>query len=391
MDKEELYNDPQTEENKEEFQIDYAALAAKLWSRKVFIILFSFAFAVLGVVVSLQMKKKYTVSVTLAPEVQGKNSGGSLGGIASMLGMNSAVGSGGSDALNITLFPEICASTPFLTNLFDIKVTPYVTPKEIREGAKPGRPISIYKYISKEDEPKGWFAKFKESIFGKEEKEKKNKKVNPAQLTRKEYGVVNVLSRNISADVDKKTGITTITVTMDDPQIAAQVADTVCQRLQEYIINYRTKKAKEDYDYYKMLADEAHKKLVKAQAAYAVSVDFDRSVILQSVNSEKQRLQEEASLANQLYTQMEQQKEMAKAKIQELKPVFAVVQPATMPLVPSGTSRKMVVLGFCFLGFCLSAAWILFGAEFIGKFHTDLKEKIKEQNETEEAEKLISD
>lgn len=178
---------------------------------------------------------------------------------------------------------------------------------------------------------------------------------------------------------------------MDDPQIATQVADTVCQRLQEYIINYRTKKAKEDYDYYRMLADEAHKKLVKAQAAYAVSVDFDRSVILQSVNSEKQRLQEEASLANQLYTQMEQQKEMAKAKIQELKPVFAVVQPATMPLFPSGTSRKMVVLGFCFLGFCLSAAWILFGAEFIGKFHTDLKEKIKEQNETEEAEKLISD
>lgn len=176
MDKEELYNDSQTEENKEEFQIDYAALAAKLWSRKVFIILFSFAFAVLGVVVSLQMKKKYTVSVTLAPEVQGKNSGGSLGGIASMLGMNSAIGTGGSDALNITLFPEICASTPFLTNLFDIKVTPYVTPKEIREGAKPGRPISIYKYISKEDEPKGWFATFKESISVKKRRRRRTRR-----------------------------------------------------------------------------------------------------------------------------------------------------------------------------------------------------------------------
>ena len=93
----------------------------------------------------------------------------------------------------------------------------------------------------------------------------------------------------------------------------------------------------------------------------------------------KQRLQEEASLANQLYTQMEQQKEMAKAKIQELKPVFAVVQPATMPIHPSGTSKANVVLGFCFLGFCLSAGWIVFGKDFVDKFLKELKEKNNDQ------------
>ncbi len=383
MDTKDIYKEAHFEKIEQEKEIDYVGMVSKLWSNKKFIIIISFAFALLGVTSALMMKRQYTVSVTLAPEIQGRNSSSSLNGIASMLGMRNAVGSTGTDALNITLFPEICASTPFLTNLFDVKVTPYVTAKQIREGAKPARPISIYKYISKEDEPKGWFANLKESIFGKKE-EIKNGKVNPSKLTSRQFGVVNFLSRNISVDVDKKTGVTKIFVTMDDPQIATQIADTVCNRLQEHIINYRTKKAKEDYFYYKKLSEEAHNKLVKAQAAYALSVDYDRSVILQSVNSEKQRLQEEASLANQLYTQMEQQKEMAKAKIQELKPVFAVVQPATMPLRPSGTSRMNVVLGFCFLGFCLSSGWILFGKDFYNNFSKELKEKMNEEQPVED-------
>ena len=383
MDTKDIYKEAHFEKIEQEKEIDYVGMVSKLWSNKKFIIIISFAFALLGVTSALMMKRQYTVSVTLAPEIQGRNSSSSLNGIASMLGMRNAVGSTGTDALNITLFPEICASTPFLTNLFDVKVTPYVTEKQIREGAKPARPISIYKYISKEDEPKGWFANLKESIFGKKE-EIKNGKVNPSKLTSRQFGVVNFLSRNISVDVDKKTGVTKIFVTMDDPQIATQIADTVCNRLQEHIINYRTKKAKEDYFYYKKLSEEAHNKLVKAQAAYALSVDYDRSVILQSVNSEKQRLQEEASLANQLYTQMEQQKEMAKAKIQELKPVFAVVQPATMPLRPSGTSRMNVVLGFCFLGFCLSSGWILFGKDFYNNFSKELKEKMNEEQPVED-------
>ena len=383
MDTKDIYKEAQYEKIEQEKEIDYVGMVSKLWSNKKFIIIISFAFALLGVTSALMMKRQYTVSVTLAPEIQGRNSSSSLNGIASMLGMRNAVGSTGTDALNITLFPEICASTPFLTNLFDVKVTPYVTEKQIREGAKPARPISIYKYISKEDEPKGWFANLKESIFGKKE-EIKNVKVNPSKLTGRQFGVVNFLSKNISVDVDKKTGVTKIFVTMDDPQIATQIADTVCNRLQEHIINYRTKKAKEDYFYYKKLSEEAHNKLVKAQAAYALSVDYDRSVILQSVNSEKQRLQEEASLANQLYTQMEQQKEMAKAKIQELKPVFAVVQPATMPLRPSGTSRMNVVLGFCFLGFCLSAGWVLFGKDFYYNFSKELKEKMNEEQPVED-------
>lgn len=384
MDNTEQYRQPQLEEEEEQ-EIDWVGLAAKLWSYRKFIIIVTCIFAILGVGVALLSKKKYTVNLTLAPEIQGANKAGGLSSITSMLGLGGAMTGTSSDALNITLFPEICSSTPFLTNLFDVKVTPYVSKKELREGAAPARPTTLYKYITKEDEEKSAIALFLGSLFGTEEEED-DQQLNPSQLTSMQHNVVELLSKSITADVDKKTGVTTISVTMDDPLIATQLADTVCQRLQNYVIDYRTKKATEDYEYYTKLADEAKEKLVKAQAAYALSVDYDRSVILQSVNSEKQRLQEEASLANQIYTQMEQQKEMAKAKIQELKPVFAVVQPATMPLRPSSTSRKIIVLGFIFIGFCLAAGWKLFGQEFMNSFRTSLDEKMREQKVLEAQE-----
>lgn len=55
------------------------------------------------------------------------------------------------------------------------------------------------------------------------------------------------LSDHIGVSVDKKTGVTTISVTMQDPRISACLTDTVVNRLQSYIIDYRTNKARKDF------------------------------------------------------------------------------------------------------------------------------------------------
>lgn len=49
----------------------------------------------------------------------------------------------------------------------------------------------------------------------------------------------------MEANVDKKTGVTTITVTMQDAEVAATVADSVVVKLQDYVTAYRTKKLPE--------------------------------------------------------------------------------------------------------------------------------------------------
>lgn len=377
MSQNEQYNQPNPgyddmyEEDEE--PIDWAAYISKLllyWKK---IAIVTCIFGALGIVVALCQKRQYTVSITLAPEVQSSTKSGSLGGIASMLGLGNLSLGSSTDALNITLFPDICQSTPFLTQLFDVELTPYVSPKDVKKGIV-AEPTNVYKHITGDDKPKWWIVQVIESIFNTEENEDS---LNISFLTKKQNEAVKDLRKSISADVDKKTGITTISVRMDDKKMATELADTVCSRLQTYIDLYRTKKERENLAYYDTLANEAYEKLVKAQAAYANSMDFDRDVSLLSLNSRKERLQQEAELANQIYLQMVQQRELARAKVMELRPVFAVVEPATLPQKPN-KSRKNTVLAFGFIGFILSAAWYVFGKDFYSNTISQIKDKIAE-------------
>ena len=270
----------------EEDSIDWMGYIKTLWAKRKNIILVTAVFAVLSVVIALCQKRQYAISITLAPEVQGKSGSSSLSGIASMLGVGGMSMGNSTDALNITIFPEIVNSTPFLTGLFDVEVTPYVNKKDLKEGVVP-EPTTIYNHILGKDKEPGFISSLIKSIFSSEDEEEDNT-LNISYLSEEQSKVVEALQKMISADVDKKTGITQIAVRMDDPMMVTQLADTVCRRLQEYVFDYRTQKERENFDYYSQLADSALEKLVAAQAAYAQSMDNDHSVILQSVSVKKQ-------------------------------------------------------------------------------------------------------
>jgi uncharacterized protein involved in exopolysaccharide biosynthesis len=61
-----------------------------------------------------------------------------------------------------------------------------------------------------------------------------------------------------------------------------------------------------------------------------------------------------------VYTQVSQQLQMARAKVQEITPVYTVVQPATVPLKPAKPNKLMILIGFMFLAGVGSVGWILF-------------------------------
>ena len=75
---------------------------------------------------------------------------------------------------------------------------------------------------------------------------------------------------------------------------------------------------------------------------------------------------------------MAQQRELARAKIQEDKPVYAVVQPAVLPQQPMQSRAKHVLI-WGFVGGFLAVAWYGFGEDFFKKFRTDVKEKMDEE------------
>ncbi len=91
--------------------------------------------------------------------------------------------------------------------------------------------------------------------------------------------------------------MTSVTATFQDSKIAAVVADSVVKKLQEYIIDYRTSKSKEDCLYLEKLFKERQQEYYVAQKKYADYMDSHDNIILQSVRTEQERLQNDMSLA----------------------------------------------------------------------------------------------
>lgn len=83
------------------------------------------------------------------------------------------------------------------------------------------------------------------------------------ELSEEEAGKLQSLRQSVLADVDKKTAITTLTVTLQDPKVTATVADSVVSKLQQYIIAYRTRKAKEDCRYLEQLYRSVRRNITK--------------------------------------------------------------------------------------------------------------------------------
>lgn len=351
------YQHPDVQEaENDELEIDWMEILRKIIAIRKTLYKAAGVGVVLGIIIALSIPKQYTVTVTLSPEMNGDKASGGLASLASSF-LGGGATSSSSDALNVTLAPDIVTSTPFVLDLFDTQI-------QTLDGKLD---TTLVAYL---DEQKGpWWGYIKavpgmaigaiKSLFT--EKTDSATTLNPFQLTEKEAAKVKELRQSILAEVDKKTAMTTITVTLQDPKVTAIVADSVVAKLQQYIIDYRIKKAKEDCAYLEELYKERQQEYYEAQSRYAHYFDTNRNIAFQSVRAEQERLQNDMNLAYQVYSQVAQQLQVARAKIQEEKPVFAVVEPATIPLEPSSSSKKIILIGIIFITICFTCAWQILG------------------------------
>lgn len=373
------YKNVPSYQEEDEMEIDLMEYARKLWAARKLLFKVAGIAVIVGVVIAFTTPKQYTVSVKLAPE--STKSGGGLSGIASMLGVGSMSMGSDADALSITLYPDIVSSTPFILDLMDTQV------KTIDEEQPDTTLVGYLKeYTNKSLIGTVMSLPFKAiggiiSLFKDKEEEKGVKEINPFQLTKEQSKTVQGLKKMIVANVDKKTGVTTVSVTMQDPLVAAILTDTVVVKLKEHITKYRVSKAEEDCKYWEQLNDQRRDEYHAKQKLYAEYIDANQNVILKSVRIEQERLQNDMNLAYQVYSNVAAQLQMAKAKVQEAKPVFAIVEPASVPILPSGTSRKMILVATVFLFVAAAAAWVLFGVDLWKK----VKEGLSEQPEKKEA------
>ena len=363
MSKKELNTSNPQKENQE---IDLMELAQRVWAERKLIFKWCGIAALIGLIIGFSIPREYSSSVRLAPEAANSNMGGNMNALAAMAGINMGVSRGG-DALSPNLYPDIVSSTPFLIELFSVQV------EDIDGEIK----TSVFDYISEHQKSPWWnivmSAPFQLlgwglSLFKSQEEDMIDQPLDPFRLTRKEASVARALKERIFISIDNKTGVTSISVTMQDPLISAALTDTVMVKLQNYITDYRTNKARKDLAFSKKLFDDAKENYFITQEKYASYVDRNSNMARESFRSESTRLLNEMNLAYSVYSQLAQQLEVAKAKVQEITPVYTIVQPATVPLRPSKPSKMMILIGFVFLAGVAGVGWILFVKDMIASW-----------------------
>lgn len=344
-------------------------LVQKVWSSRKLIIKICCASVILAIVIASGTPKEYTASIFIIPESSRRST---FSGISALADMVDATPSSTieRDAIYSVLYPTIVHSTPFLVRLFDVKV------RELKDSTA----ITLSQYL-KERQKRPWWsvitsAPFKLmgwslSLFREKQKADSTKsRTDIFRLTREEAGLAGAISSRISIKIKERSikRHVTISVTMQDPQIAATVADTVLSYLKEYVTAYRTGKARKMLDYKKKLRAEAQTEYYNAQEKYTRYADINRDLSMLTSRAELITLRNEMNLALKTYNQAELQVQAAEARVKKETPVLTVIQPAMVPLSPSKPRTLMIFTVCIFLSTTASISWILFGRNLMKNF-----------------------
>ena len=350
-------SDQQAEDTNHE--IDIVAIVKKVIKDKWSLLVFFIIFAVLGIAVALMTPRTYSTDVVVAPELSSGSMPEGLSDIASMVGVDLNNGNKSSvDAIYPQIYPDVISSNDFIVQLFNIPVT--------TEGAKNSK--TYFDHITKDakkgfwDYPKTWMGNIVKKITGKKDTTNladASTVIDPVHLNKVQSDIRDAIRSQVTCVVDKKTNVITITAKDFDRFVSAEVADTVQKRLRNYIIEYRTKKFKQDVAYAQSLVDTAEAKYVKTRNAYTAFAEANTDVTQESFVTKRDEMENNMQMRYTNYTQALQQLQVAQAKLREHTPVFTVIQEASVPFKPSGTPRSLIVLGYVLAGLFFDAIWVL--------------------------------
>ena len=341
------------EENKQQSQvIDLRLVVKKLWNkRKAFIKPLCIAF-VLSSLYIVSFPRYYTSEVRVAPELGNGLESGTLGSLASSFGLNLG-GIQTTDAISPMLYPDLMEDNGFVTEMFNIHV------KDLE-----GEIDTTYYAYLKNYQKKAWISYpmiWIKSLFPKSEDKRKGvgNKFDPYFLSKRDDGIAEKVRSNIHLNFNEKTLIISIRTKAQDPYVCKILADSVTEKLQEYITKYRTNKARIDYEYYKKLAANAKADYEKVRQQYGATADADMDVSMKSIELKIADLENDMQLKYNTYSTMCAQMEAAKAKVQERTPAFTIVKGAVVPIKPAGPKRMLFVLFILILVTIITAGIIV--------------------------------
>jgi capsule polysaccharide export protein KpsE/RkpR len=339
------------EENKKRPEvIDLRLVIKKIWANKrLFYKTLPIAF-VISCVYIFSIPRYYTSEAKIAPEMGNSMEGGTIGSIAASFGFDLS-DMQTSDAITPLLYPDLMDDNGFVTSMFNILV----------RDAEGEIETTYYDYL-KNHQKDAWFKYplhwIKELLPKDADSNEENVAFDPYDLSRADNDIAEAIRGNIKISIDKKTGVITIVTKAQDKLICKTLADSVMSQLQEFIIDYRTNKARNDYEYYKKLVADAKSDYETVRRKYGATSDANMEVTMKSMELLLTDLENDMQLKFNTYTTMCTQLEAAKAKVQDRTPAFTIIEGAAVPVKPAGPKRMIFVIGMMFLTFIGTSFYI---------------------------------
>lgn len=352
--------------NDKEEEIDIIELITLIWAQRKFVIKWGFIAACIGVVVAFSIPKVYTSKAVVVPEIKstGSGSSGSLGSLASLAGVNLG---GSSVGITEALYPNIVSSTPFVFEFANMEVD--------LKGTK----VPLWSYFTEEYSHPWWnyiisfpmkAISWGLGLFKEDLPKGDSNIINLKSLTKEQSDYKIAFSEYVKFYFDDKTGIATLEVNTQSPELSLMLADSILFQLQSYMTLYKTSKLRSELESNIIMLEQAKRNYYRADSVYAAVADRQKTVISNVALISLDRLQNEKQLTYSVYNQLAAQVELSKVKLNEETPILTVIEPTTLARRASYPKKPIMVIAFGFLG-GIAAVGLILGRFFLQNRHKE--------------------
>lgn len=319
----------------------------------------------IGFFIAILTPKEFTTATTMVPQTSsGKQIGGNLSGLAAMAGIN--LGSMGSESgIAPTLYPQIISSIPFQKELLQTPLTIEGQKNKVTYADyytnihRPGVLGTLKKYTI------GLPGVIIKAIKGKSENQFPSNENQLLSVTNDEYELIKQLQDQVALDVHLKDGYVTLSANMPEAIASAELAKKAQELLQQYIIDYKVQKSKDQLHFIQERYNEKERIFKTKQQELARFKDRNQFMNSALAQTSFEIIQSEYNVSEKVYSELAKQLETQKIQVKEDTPVFAVLNPVAVPIKKSKPNRPITLVIFTFLGVVVGVGTV-FGREFLG-------------------------
>jgi uncharacterized protein involved in exopolysaccharide biosynthesis len=167
------------------------------------------------------------------------------------------------------------------------------------------------------------------------------------------------LRQLVDPALERRTGILTVRVSLDDPVLAAGVATATCAALQDIVVHSMNTQAGANRRFIEARAAEARRDLARAEDALRAFRQNNLRGSSPRLLTEEGRLARETRTQEEVMLTLTRQYEIARVEEQKNVPVINVLDPAVPPAFRSAPRRGVLTAVGLLLSLACGIAWVL--------------------------------